>query len=63
MSVKRELEMAKEYLEKRLAETKDALNVYLGTPYRAKGNEYLREKIIHTERAIELLERTMEGLI
>lgn len=57
MSVKRELDLAKEYLMKRLAETKDGLNVNLGTPYRAKGNEYLKKKISETEKAIELIEK------
>lgn len=57
MSIKRELDMAKEYLMKRLAETKDALNVNLGTPLHIKGNEYLKKKISETEEAIELIEK------
>ena len=61
MSIKRELEMATEYLRKRLAETKDALNVNLGTPYQAKGNEYLKNKASDTEKAIELIEKISVG--
>lgn len=56
MSIKRELDMAKNFLKKRLAETKDGLCVNLGTPYQAKGNEYLKEKIFETEEAIRLIE-------
>jgi len=57
MSVRRELNLAKEYLMKRLAETKDALNVNLGTPFQAKGDEYLKKKILETEKAIKLIEK------
>ena len=57
MSIKRELDMAKNFLMKRLAETKDALNINLGTPSQAKGNKYLREKMSDTEKAIELIEK------
>jgi len=57
MSIKHELNMAVEYLKRRLAETKDGLHVNLGTPLQAKGNEYLKRKISHTEKAIELIEK------
>ena len=56
MTVKRELEMATEYLKKRLFETIDGLNVHLGTPHQAKGNEFLKKKIFDIEKAIKLIE-------
>lgn len=52
MSVKRELEIARELLIKRLEETEDALSVPLGT---RAGNEYLEKKITYTKEAIRLM--------
>ena len=57
MTAKRELELAKEYLEKRLFETKDALTI----PFKTKqGDDYLRKKIKETEKAISLMETLIE---
>ncbi len=56
MSVKHELEMAKEYLTKRLTETEEGLLTHLGTPSKKAGDKYLREKIAYIKKAILMIE-------